>query len=389
MKIAPLKVSDPWYGRISSDATISTRSLKSVPIEATVEMELVELLHEGPQNNYRPYLHMRGEMTDAAPVVELPFGVTALAMRRGAGLNVDVFYDFNPRQLSDLVSKGYFTEDFQVPAEMSGIPWTVPGKADFLIVAPEFSDQPPVVFMSVHDQSELELDENNSGYDLSAYFPDYSVEALEREATAQVDTTPERDGSGLDMFADVVFDETRPFDDLAPRPVAVDDQRAPVPSGVFSRLVSEIAARRKVEPEPEVIEAEPVGVVPGSAEDFYLSRVSPGVDHVLSRESTADLLAEEDGDEVNDTLATDAEAGTEVDVDEAAAVAPASAPEAGFLDLSEPDEDLAPLRMSTGHAHTDTETDAERKAAQRRARIAAELREDEEPATADEDQQSL
>jgi len=82
MKIAPLKISDPWYGRILNDDQVAIESLHGVPIESTVQMELVELLHSGPEDNYRPYLHMRGELTEATPAVELPYGVTELAMRR-------------------------------------------------------------------------------------------------------------------------------------------------------------------------------------------------------------------------------------------------------------------------------------------------------------------
>lgn len=374
MKIAPLKVSDPWYGRIVNDSTIDTQALRAVPVEATVEMELVELLHEGPQNNYRPYLHMRGELIQAVPVVELPYGVTELAMRHGGGVNVDVFYDFNPRQLSDLVSKGYFTEDFQVPAEMSGMPWQIPGKADFLVVAPEYADQPPVVFMNVHDQSELSLDEANSGYDLSEYFPDFTVEALEREGVERVDGTLVRDGSGQDMFADVVFDVSRPYDDLAPRPVENVDERAAVPSGVFSRLVSEIAARRRVEP-VEIVDELPAATVPGSAEELYLSHVSPGVDQVLSAEPIDEVLQAPNG-EIYDPVA-ESEVVAEV-------LAAEPEPEFGFLDVSQPDEDLTPPRMfsragvATSDDESNTDISSQRKAAaSRAARIAAELSDDE------------
>jgi hypothetical protein len=322
MKIAPLKVSDPWYGRIVNDDQTAVESLQGVPIESIVQMELVELLHSGPEDNYRPYLHMRGELTEATPVVELPYGVTELAMRRGAGLNVDAFYDFNTRQLGELVEKGYFTEGFQVPSEMSGIPWTLPGRADFLIVPPVYSDQPPVVFMSMHDQSELELDQANSGYDLSAYFPDYTAESQPVKATAVVQSG--RFDSDLDVFSDLTFEDRQPED--APASVRAErssDQRADVPTRIFSRLVSEIEAQQG--PSHTVI-------VPGSPVDVYHSRVSPAVDQVLSAEQI-----EAEIDAVAAERAADADAAA-AESDPVPMPDSAKAPGETFLDLNEPED---------------------------------------------------
>ncbi|MET0885698.1 MAG: hypothetical protein ABWX92_04535 [Mycetocola sp.] len=381
MKIAPLKVSDPWYGRLKNNGQVEAETLRGVPIESTVEMELVELLHGGPESNYRPYLHLRGELTEAKPIVELPYGVTELAMRSGGGLNVDAFYDFNPRQLSDLVSKGYFTEQFQVPNEMSGIPWTLPGKADFLIVAPELSDQPPVVFMNVHDQSQLELNETNSGYELSSYFPDYSPEAEQQAANAPVVDGPELGGSGLDMFSDVDFSTYQPDDVFAPNPAAaVSEERAQVPSSVFSRLVSEIEARRYVE--PEISEApESDAIVPGSLADVYHSRVSPAVEQVLSSEQIeAEIAADAAGLDI-------AFEQTEDETEQQAESAPELAVTAdGFLDLSAPEPELAPLPMGFDEDTSESHREA---AAARTARIRTELAEDEDHAVGDESQPNL
>ena len=367
MKIAPLKVSDPWYGRIVNDESIASDSLSGVPIESTVEMELVELLHGGPEANYRPYLHLRGELTEAKPAVELPYGVSELALRQGAGLTVDAFYDFNQQQLADLVNKGYFTEAFQVPEQMSGIPWTLPGHADFLIVAPELSNEPPLVFMNVQDQNSLELNELNSGYELSGYFPDYSDE-VQAQAPEVSSAEREHGGSGLDVFEDLSFEEPSI---AVPAPVTpnedtIDGFRAVVPDGVFSRLVSEIEARQPapVERQAEEETVQP-GVVPGSATDVYLSRVAPGVDSVLAGEHLDEEEAEQNADAVPDE-------------DEVADLDSITIPVTadGFLDLDDPEPELAPLNLQFG----ETPDDHHREAAQRRAALLrAELANEETP----------
>ncbi|MCI4659589.1 hypothetical protein [Cryobacterium zhongshanensis] len=405
MKIAPLKVSDPWFGRMMTNRQVQAETLRDVPIESTVEMELVELLHGGPEDNYRPYLHLRGELTSAKPIVELPYGIDELVLRRGSGLNVDAFYDFNPRQLNDLVVKGYFTEAFQVPDEMSGIPWALPGKADFLVVAPEFADQPPVVFMNVQDQSELGLDEANSGYDLSAYFPDYVAQVQAQADTATAVDAPEHSGAGLDVFADEAFDNNHSPERVAPRR-GVDelDQRADVPMGVFSRLVSEIEAQRVVEPEI-IDEPEPAETLAGSPEDVYRTLVSPGVERVLSGaqavlEAQQALTAALAAEAAEAAEAADAARAAEVEAEREAAVAvhapalaeaqapahTAHAPE-GFLDLTEPepetDAELAPRPVETG----ESVSDSWRIAAERRtARIRSELSSDDDAASPFDDE---
>lgn len=391
MKIAPLKVSDPWFGRIMNDAQVPADSLSSVPIESTVEMELVELLHGAAEGNYRPYLHLRGELTEVRPAVELPYGVSELALRRGAGLTVDAFYDFNQQQLAELVGKGYFTEAFKVPEGMSGIPWKLPGKADFLVVAPALSDEPPVVFMNVREQNSLELDEANSGYELTEYFPDYSAEN-QPTPEAGVDE-PVRSGPALDVFGGVDFEEHKQVDLPAQQPRGEDlDLRSIVPDGVFSRLVSEIQAQQPTEAAP-VAKDEPgvEQVVPGSAWDVYLSRVSPGVEHVLSGAHVAEAEAE-DAEAEKDSTPQDAEveAGAlEADaavVAEADGAAAALVPE-GFLDLTSPDAEVEVASLS---APLESVADAHRRAVERQAaRLRAELEVDQTPSADDEAQPVL
>ena len=245
MRIAPLKMNDPWLGRALADKNVYAQGLRGVPIEATVEVELVELLHGSAEENYRPYLHLRGELTEAQPTVALPYGVTDLALRRGSGVRVDAFYDFSQRQLVDLVSKGYFSKAFEVPEAMAGIPWPLPGHADFVILAPQSMADAPVTFMGLHQATGLELDEQSSGYDLSEYFPDFTPEAqAQAEREAQAEEGLERSGSGNDLFHDVELDTSRPAE--RPRDVELDGEngRVPLPQNAFERLLQEIENRR-------------------------------------------------------------------------------------------------------------------------------------------------
>lgn len=365
MKIAPLKVSDPWFSRIASDHTVHTDALKAVPIEATVEVELVELLHEGPDENFRPYLHLRGELTEVKPAVELPYGVSELAMRQGTGLPLDAFYSFTPEQLTDLVSKGYFTSAFRVPDEMSGIPWTLPGKADFMVVAPEYADQAPIVFMVVQDQAGMELDEANSGYELSAYFPDYLAEAQvvhEVEAGhADEPITLEQDGDVRDVFSDITFEDFAMRQE--PEQALEDAIRAQVPDGVFSRLVEEIEARQKPTPAPVAEEEQEVPAGPSAFEQLYLDRVDPGVSRVLAGELVDDEATEA-------RAAAGVEQQREV-LEAEGVVETEAASEAGFLDLSEDEPELEPFNLQDRETADEQRLAAERRAARLRSEAAS------------------
>ena len=379
MKIAPLQVSDPWFGRITGDKTAHIDTLTGVPMEATVEVELVELLHEGPESNYRPYLHLRGELTEVKPAVALPYGVSELALRRGSGLPLDAFYEFTGPQLADLVTKGYFTPAFQVPSEMSGIPWTLPGEADFMVVAPAFADEAPVVFMAVANQTGMELDEANSGYELSAYFPDYSAEA---EAAAILSHEGQETPLALqggddqrDLFSDITHDQRVPESiPAAANEPAAGGERHAVPDGVFSRLVEEIEARQRpaavVEPEQELAdEQEPSA----NYEDLYLARVEAGVARVL-----AGGHLDEDEGKAEHAAAIE----QRTDVLEAETPETVEAEDEQPLDLSEPEPEIESFNLQDRFDAEDHRAAAERRASRLRADAAAQ-------AAADEDDQQI
>lgn len=379
MKIAPLKVTDPWYGKVVNNAKINATALNAVPIEGVVEMELVELLHGGPESNYRPYLHLRGEMVQVAPTVELPYGVTELPMRQGNGVAIDAFYDFNHEQLATLVTKGYFTEAFTVPEGLTQDQWVLPGAADFLVVAPVLADDAPIVFMSIHSQSNLALDEASSGYELAAYFPDVSAEA---QAEAQADTAaPQRSAEVNDMFHDVEFEQFQPIAEYVAPEQSLQDARGTVPDGVFSRLVAEIIAEQPVveeiveEPSEEVEES-----AAGSMWDLYMQKVAPSVERTLAGEVGLD----DDEPEADAAADVDTEAEPAIEADED--LRSTTTPE-GFIDFTadEPEVDLVPLSQQL----EDSGADHEDAAARRAARIRSQLSFDDQSAATDETQPNL
>lgn len=203
MKVAGIKMTDPWASRALRSKGIETQLVSGAPVETIVQMERVSIEHHGSEKNYRPLLHLTGELVSIQPAEALPHGVEEVTFRSGLGPVVDAFYEFDDVQLAQLVRKGYFTEGFEAPAAMAGTPWELPTTIDALVLSPESEDDTPVVFVHVHGQTELALNLENSGYDLAEYFENHlTAEAQqERELENAPGVVPTRSGEINDLFA--------------------------------------------------------------------------------------------------------------------------------------------------------------------------------------------
>lgn len=335
MKVAGIKMTDPWASRVLRSKGVVTEQVASAPVETVVQMEQVAFEHHGPERNYRPLLHLTGELRSILPNEALPFGIDEVTFRNGLGPTVDAFYEFDDAQLAVLVSKGYFTEGFEPPANMAGIPWELPTTIDALVMAPEHEGDAPVVFVTIHGQTELALDAENSGYDLAEYFENrLSAEVQQEQANRAQRGVPTRSGEMNDLLAGDVF--TSP--DLAH--LGENAQRFQgqgkegtggfpvVRSSIFEELMSEYEAQRAADAAAQA--AEPVEYAPDTVDGVYNQRIAPGVTEALSQPS-------------EDAIVHDApETFTEVaDALEAERKAPESKDE-GLLDLEleEPEKEL-------------------------------------------------
>ena len=286
MKLAVLPLNDPWSQRVTRDASATSDMLRGVATDVYVNLDAVEFLHHGPEQRYRPYLHLQGEIVQLAPQDALPYGITDLHYKPGAGPRLDAFYEFTDGQLADLVTKGYFTEDFTVPEEMINAQLDVPGVVDYLVVYPEYADEVPVIFAGVRDRNDLVLNAENSGYDLDVYFQ--SVQRSDVEVTREL-TEAQREGARVyegeidDLFAGESLDEYRQAYEQDQRTMvapSVEHQgQETVPASAFDRLVAE-AEERYAAFEEERAEAE--AAEGDSIRHLYESQIAPQVESALA-----------------------------------------------------------------------------------------------------------
>lgn len=292
MKVAGIKMTDPWASRVLRSRGVKTQLVTGAPVETVVQMERVSIEHHGSEKNYRPLLHLTGELASILPAEGLPHGVQEVTFRSGLGPIVDAYYEFDDVQLAQLVAKGYFTEGFEPPAGMAGTTWELPTTIDALILAPEQEGDTPVVFVTIHGQTDLALDLENSGYDLAEYFENHLTPGAQQERSLDEGPglAPVRSGAINDLFAADEFqvpEGAARFSDLT----ATSGEYPVVRASIFEDLMAEFsdklpalatdgnAAESEADPEPE--EQAPAAAEV-DADAIYRERIEPGVAKALS-----------------------------------------------------------------------------------------------------------
>ena len=306
MKVAGMRMNDPWASRAVRKGTAS-ETVSSAAAETVVLMERVSIEHHGPEKNYRPLLHLTGELRTIRPEEPLPHGVREVTFRAGTGPTMDAFYEFDDPQLGQLVAKGYFTEGFEAPASMAGTEWELPTTIDALILPPAAADDTPVVFVNIHGQTALALDARNSGYVLADYFENHQAPETSLEGGNAFDQgapeVPTSTGTHKDLFADEVFIQTgAPFTGAE---VMGTGDFPVVRASIFEDLIAELGDKLPViapvaAPEtadsPETEGEAEADELLAPADDIYRDRIAPGVADALALQAETTEAAEAGAD---------------------------------------------------------------------------------------------
>ncbi|WP_026820066.1 hypothetical protein [Arthrobacter castelli] len=315
MKIAGLTMNNVWAHRVLAEQGVETARTEQDEAGISVLVDSLSLAHHGPETNYRPYLHLSGELSSIRPVETLPYGVREVDFPTGGGDRIDAFYEFDDLQLGQLAHKGYFSSDFAVPEQITGIEWELSTTMDTLVLAPQDQQREdgvadvPVVFVNVHDAADLVIDLESCGYDPVEYFADYSKDHT-AEFGGHVDDRILRSRSDeiRPLFAEETFDEVR-------SPAAADSpaEGAPVPAGhdeVKARLL-EVESELEAEDESRRAERERTA---GTVENLYQRLVAGSLietdEQAVGQQMPASDVNQDPADQQNDLdLADDETAG--------------------------------------------------------------------------------
>lgn len=331
MKIPALSMASPLAGRLLREgATL----VPDIPCEAVVHVEQAYLSHHGPDQNYRPYLRLSGELRSLVPEERLPGDVHELSARPTMGPEFDVFYEFSDEQLGQMVSKGYFSRQFAVPPIMTGVEYELPVTASVLVLEPQDpqAGDVPLVFVDVHNRNELELDLESSGYDLAEYFE--SVRQPEREHDGdELDAEREYDGRDVDdIFNDPRFAGLREAEAVRMAALAAEAEAKAAREQDYEAGSEEDSAEfdddqfeEAGEPAPEMSLDE---IYARIVRPYVEDRVAPQPEQAQEVEPVAEEVVEPEVDEQQ----VEAEESDEISFDD------------------EPEEDLGPEPISTGEA---------------------------------------
>ncbi|MFK0154234.1 hypothetical protein ACIQVK_19440 [Streptomyces sp. NPDC090493] len=271
MRTAGLTMNDVWAHRVLRERGVETYWLEGVMAELGVMVDSLELKHRGKEENYRPYLHLTGELRSVTPAKTLPFGISQVTYSPGQGEKVDAFYEFDEQQLVVLASKGYFTSGFTVPGQVTGIEWELPATADMLVLAPsraQTEGDTPVIFTQIHDIGGLEIDLESSGYDLAGYFADHSKDDVPRaEVVVDARGLQARSVAINPLFTEVELGLDTEFKQVGGAPVT---EAAPAADGMSARL-QQIEMEIATEQERQQTER---ASTEGTTENLYRERVA-------------------------------------------------------------------------------------------------------------------
>lgn len=281
MRTAGLTMADVWAERVLNLRGVETQRFERIPATVGVLVDTIELAHHGQDQKYRPYLHVIGEMRTIALPEGMPHGLTELTYPVGSE-QIDVFYEFDDTQLVHLAQKGYFQTGFRVPdGRVTGVEWELPAEIDAVVLAPDpgvDGGQLPVVFAHVHRRGDLPASLETSGYDLAAYFDDFSRSGAEvARVTGEREATT-RSGELDSLFGEDVYDveSVREDREVVAAPTAVDE---------FDGRKREI--EDAIEAERAAFQAG-LAAEEGTPEHLYAQQVAPSLDESAEDEKGSD-----------------------------------------------------------------------------------------------------
>lgn len=277
-------MNDVWAHRVLRERGVDTTQVKDQAAEITVFVDSIGLQHHGPEKNFRPYLHLSGELSSVRFAQPLPHDITTVTYERGYGERVDAFYEFDDQQLASLTSKGYFTEGFAVPSHITNIEWELPAIADALVLEPAEEDQLPIAWVKIHDIADVQIDLENSQYDLVEYFADHVHQVEGAALNRHVDKNAPSRADELDSL----FEDTLEWESEA-APAALAKTVQPIEQTPDQALTSEIKELESLVEKEEQEAREELSRVPGSVENIYQEQIAA----VLEKGQDAESEAEE------------------------------------------------------------------------------------------------
>ena len=200
---------------------------------------------QDPDSPGRPYLHIVGKCIGLRG--ELGDGVHGLAFNDENALDVDIFYEFSDKEISELVLKGLYHKGFKVPEIMTreDITINVPLACDLVTILPAHENDLPIVFADIKHRNSLVLNLQNSGYRFADYFEQVQLQPIE-DKEEYIDEREFNEIETLEHEDEIPEVVDEPEVEVEPEPEEVELE------GEYERIMSDgIAAKEAAEAEAQ------------------------------------------------------------------------------------------------------------------------------------------
>lgn len=210
----------------------------------------------GSRHNYKPYVCIEGELTDVLLEQPIVADIQAINLSGKAAQPVTMFYEFDHDQLVDLVNKGYFDKNVEIPDEILNTQWSLDGFVDYEVYAliNENGEALPIVSIEASDGAELEVS-SSDGYWLADYMKS-------KELAQEIVKDDEHEYSGLIADDELLFKTVEENTDQKANDSDLDQELSQALSDsqvsegakasiekLLEQLAAEKQARRKAEEE--------------------------------------------------------------------------------------------------------------------------------------------
>lgn len=217
---------------------------------------------QDPEAPGRPYLHIVGKCIGLRG--DLGDGVHGLAFNDENALDVDIFYEFSDKEISELVLKGLYHKGFKVPEIMTreDITINVPLACDLVTILPAHENDVPIVFADIKHRNSLVLNLQNSGYRFADYFEQVQLQPVEdkeeyideREFN-EIDTPVHEDEKTVEV--EQTAPETETQAEVEGEQAELDSEYERIMTEGLAAKEADAEAQREAEQTDETVEPQP------------------------------------------------------------------------------------------------------------------------------------
>lgn len=184
----------------------------NVPMEASIDVDNAFIDYRSRHDREhpaKPYLHIQGHVNSLNG--QMPYGAKEFDFKDDHKPRIDMYYEFNNDQLSNLVSKGLYDRGFAIPEALLDAEMDIPVSCNFVVVKPDpKAENLPVYIGEINNRYNINLDLDNSEYDLADVFEKVKAEDYQDEdqQEEQMQNGMQIDGHTLDEQNYISGDET-------------------------------------------------------------------------------------------------------------------------------------------------------------------------------------